>query len=179
MCLGVVQIQIIIPHSIAPFLIVLCLGSSSFDFVLFGFLKGIISIEVFDTIVISIRVAYLVLYLVNLLYGRLLAHLRRLKLLTGLDHGRGQLCRFFHLFLELFEVFLALLLSFLFSLPCTINVNSELVTQVVCKLKFLAFHIGMDLLGIIFHFLLLCHLLQVTEEELALTELNVLVERLS
>ena len=89
MCLGVVQIQIIISHSIASVLIDLCLGSSSFDFVLFGFLKGIISIEVFDTIVISIRVADLVLYLVNLLYGRLLAHLRRLKFLTSLDHGRG------------------------------------------------------------------------------------------
>ena len=126
----------------------------SFDLIIF--------VEVFYSIIFCKLVANFVLNLISLFFITLnrwlLSHLRWLELFTDLDNRRGQLGWLFHLPLELLEVLFALLLSFFLALLRTFYIDTELVTQIICKLKFLAFHICVNLRWL-FNFLLLHHVL--------------------
>lgn len=191
MRLRVVKVQIIVIHLIKFIFIVQVfsfrtISSTIFSslflllFALLGILKSIVSVKVFNPVIVCVRVSNLILNLVRIfLCWRFLAHLGRLKLLVGLSlHWCRQFGRFFHLLLELLEILLALLLSLFFSLFGTFDVNAELVTQVVCELKFFSLDIRIDLSMFLLIPTLLYILLEVSEEKEALAELNVLIERL-
>ena len=186
--LRVVQIQLIVVHHhpvqivlIDLTLVLTILIASTFGFILplrcAALLKGVVAVEVLNPIIVSIRVSDLVFNLIAIfLCRRLLAHLRRLQLLTGLVwHGRGQLRRFFHLLFELFKVLLTLQLAFFFALLGPFNVDSEFVAQIVRELKFLVLNVRVYL-RVLLQLFLLHQFLQIAEEKQALTKLNMLIE---